>query len=245
MAIKNFKEVLQKEAQRVDIKDRKIFERGTLPSFFGRGETDTIEFILYDNGDNQLPQGENGKLVRYVNIADIENIRKYILIARGKTSNSNAEYFVDIERLINEAGYKNGLFRTQITLLNKRVGSEANQNKVWIHEIAPSRTEIRVLPIKPDSKLMEDDLNNRYNIFLRNGEFRDDVVNRLDGFIDTISTESVLKKVNSLYGSDWIKNLQKEFKIDSFERFIDTCVIKSKEAIGYYIRNRQYKSIYK
>ena len=241
MAIKNFKEILQKEAQRVDIKDRKIFERGTLPSFFGRGETDTIEFILYDNGDNQLPQGENGKLVRYVNISDIENIRKYILIARGKTSNSNAEYFVDIERLINEAGYKNGLFRTQITLLNKRVGSEANQNKVWIHEIAPSRTEIRVLPIKPDSKLMEDDLNNRYNIFLRNGEFRDDVVNRLDGFIDTISTESVLKKVNSLYGSDWIKNLQKEFKIDSFERFIDTCVIKSKEAIGYYIRNRQYK----
>ena len=132
MALKNYKEILQKEAQRVDIKDRKIFERGSLPSFFGRGVTDTIEFILYDNGDNQLPQGESGKLVRYVNIADVENIRKYILIARGKTSNATTEYFVDIERLINEAGYKNGLFRTQISLLNKRVGSEANQNKVWI-----------------------------------------------------------------------------------------------------------------
>ena len=46
MAIKNFKDILQKEAKRVDIKDRKIFERGKMPSFFGRGVTDTIEFIL-------------------------------------------------------------------------------------------------------------------------------------------------------------------------------------------------------
>ena len=28
MAIKDFKDILQKEAKRVDIKDRKIFERG-------------------------------------------------------------------------------------------------------------------------------------------------------------------------------------------------------------------------
>ena len=54
------------------------------------------------------------------------------MIARGSTSNSTPEYFVDVEKLINEAGYKNGLFRTQITLLNKRVGSENFQNKVWI-----------------------------------------------------------------------------------------------------------------
>ena len=58
MAIKNYKEVLNKVAQRVDIKDRKIFERGVLPSYFGIGVTDTIEFVLYDQGDNQLPQGE-------------------------------------------------------------------------------------------------------------------------------------------------------------------------------------------
>ena len=241
MAIREFKEILQKEAIRVDIKDRKIFERGSLPSFFGRGETDTIEFILYDQGDNQLPQGENGKLVRYVNLSDVQNIRKYILIARGKTSNANAQYFVDIEKLINEAGYKNGLYKTQVTLLNKRVGSESEQNKVWIHEISPSRTEIRVLPIKAESDLIREDLEERYNILLRNGEFRDDIINRLDGFIDTISTESVLRKLNNLYGRDWIKNLKREFRIENFEAFIDRCVIKSKEAIGYYVRNREYK----
>ena len=100
MAIKSFKEILQKEAKRIDIKDRNIFERGKMPSFFGRGMTDTVEFILYDNGDNQLPQGENGKLVRYINVSEIDNIRNYLMIARGSTSNSTPEYFIDVEKLI-------------------------------------------------------------------------------------------------------------------------------------------------
>ena len=240
MAIKNFKEILNKEAKRVDIKDRKIFERGKMPAFFGRGMTDTIEFILYDNGNNQLPQGEDGKLVRYINISEINNIRNYLLIARGATSNQTPEYFVDVEKLINEAGYKNGLFRTQITLLNKRVGSEHFQNKVWIHEISPSRTEIRVLPIKTEDASLEKDLRDRYNILLENGEFRDDVLNRLDGFIDSIDANNVLKKILALYGQDWINNVKREFKIQDFDGFINDVTVKAKQAIGYYISNRGY-----
>ena len=240
MAIKNFKEILQKEAKRVDIKDRKIFERGKMPAYFGRGVTDTIEFILYDNGDNQLPQGENGKMVRYINISQIDNIRNYLMIARGSTSNSTPEYFVDVEKLINEAGYKNGLFRTQITLLNKRVGSEHFQNKVWIHEISPSRTEVRVLPLKVEDKLLEKDLRDRYNILLQNGEFRDDILNRLDGFIDSIDANEVIKKVRALYGQDWINNVKSEFKIEDFDGFINDVTVKAKQAIGYFISNRGY-----
>ena len=240
MAIKNFKDILQKEAKRVDIKDRKIFERGKMPSFFGRGVTDTIEFILYDNGDNQLPQGESGKLVRYINISEIDNIRNYLLIARGAASNQSPEYFVDVEKLINEAGYKNGLFRTQITLLNKRVGSEHFQNKVWIHEISPSRTEIRVLPIKTEDKSLEKDLKDRYDILLKNGEFRDDILNRLDGFIDSIDANKVQQKLLSLYGQDWINNVKREFKIQNFDGFINDVTVKAKQAIGYFISNRGY-----
>ena len=241
MAIKDFKDILQKEAKRVDIKDRKIFERGKMPAFFGRGTTDTIEFILYDNGNNQLPQGDEGKLVRYINISEIDNIRNYLLIARGRTSNSAVEYFVDVEKLINEAGYKNGLFRTQITLLNKRIGSEHNQNKLWIHEISPSRTEIRVLPIKAEERRIRRDLRDRYKIFLQNGEFKDDVVNRLDGFIDSIDADQVIKKIRALYGQDFINQVKREFKIQDFDKFITDVTIKSKEAVGYYISNREYK----
>tara|TARA_B100001939_G_scaffold77973_1_gene65919 strand:+ start:16744 stop:18774 length:2031 start_codon:yes stop_codon:yes gene_type:complete len=241
MAIKDFKEILQKEAKRIDIKDRKIFERGRMPAFFGRGVTDTIEFILYDNGDNQLPQGENGKMVRYINISEIDNIRNYLLIARGATSNKAPEFFVDVEKLINEAGYKNGLFRTQITLLNKRVGSEHFQNKVWIHEISPSRTEVRVLPLKTEDKILQKDLRDRYKILLENGEFRDDVLNRLDGFIDAIDANVVLRRIRALYGQDWINNVKKEFRIEDFDGFINDVTIKAKQAIGYFISNRGYK----
>ena len=241
MAIKNFKEILNKEAKRVDIKDRKIFERGKMPAFFGRGMTDTIEFILYDSGDNQLPQGDEGKLVRYINISEVDNIRNYLLIARGRTSNKLPEYFVDVEKLINEAGYKNGLFRTQITLLNKRIGSEHKGNKLWIHEISPSRTEIRVLPIKAEDRRIRRDLRDRYKIFLQNGEFKDDVLNRLDGFIDSIDADKVLKKILALYGQDFINQVKREFKIQDFDRFINDVTIKAKEAIGYYISNREYR----
>ena len=240
MAIKNFKEILNKTAQRVDIKDRKIFERGMLPAYFGRGLTDTIEFILYDQGDNQLPQGEEGKKVRYINISAIDNIRKYILIARGGSSNKPSEYFVDIERLINEAGYSNGLFRTQVTLLNKRVGSEHNQNKVWIHEIAPSRTEIRVLPVKAESERIVKDLNERYNILLENGDFRDDILNRLDGFTNSLNTNDVLAKIRALYGEDYINNVKREFKIQNFDLFVNDIVDKAREAINYYVTSREF-----
>ena len=240
MAIKNFKEILNKTAQRVDIKDRKIFERGMLPAYFGRGLTDTIEFILYDQGDNQLPQGEEGKKVRYINISAIDNIRKYILIARGGSSNKPSEYFVDIERLINEAGYSNGLFRTQVTLLNKRVGSEHNQNKVWIHEIAPSRTEIRVLPVKAESEIIVKDLNERYNILLENGDFRDDILNRLDGFTNSLNTNDVLAKCRALYGEDYINNVKREFKIQNFDLFVNDIVDKAREAINYFVTSREF-----
>ena len=240
MAIKNYKEVLNKVAQRVDIKDRKIFERGVLPSYFGRGVTDTIEFVLYDQGDNQLPQGEEGKMVRYINISEIENIRKYILIAREQASNKPAEYFVDIERLINEAGYSNGLFRTQVTLLNKRVGSEHNQNKVWIHEISPSRTEIRVLPIKATDERLVNDLNERYNILLENGDFRDDIINRLDGFTNSLNAITVKERLRALFGEDYINQIKREFKIDNFDLFIKDVVDKAREAINYFVTNREF-----
>ena len=107
MAIKNFKSILDKTGYYVSEKDRKIFERGSLPAYFGRGMTDTIEFILYDQGDNILPQGKDGKMVRYVDISNKEAIRRYILIVRPQVSNKPNEYFVDVEKLINEAGYKN------------------------------------------------------------------------------------------------------------------------------------------
>ncbi len=241
MAIKNFKSILDKTGYYVSEKDRKIFERGSLPAYFGRGMTDTIEFILYDQGDNILPQGKDGKMVRYVDISNKEAIRRYILIVRPQVSNKPNEYFVDVEKLINEAGYKNGIFKTQVTLLNKRVGSEKKTNKLWVHEISPSRTEIRVLPLKVENKRLQNDLLTRYDIFLRDGEFRDDIVNRLQAFQSTLNAESVKKVLQNAYGEDWIKLVKSEFQVPDIDDFLRRVVEKSKEALNHFIAGKEFK----
>tara|TARA_R110001592_G_scaffold4546_2_gene25565 strand:+ start:18834 stop:20672 length:1839 start_codon:yes stop_codon:yes gene_type:complete len=241
MAIKDFKSILDKTGYYVSEKDRKIFERGSLPAFFGRGQTDTIEFILYDQADNILPQGKRGLKVRYVDITDKESIRRYILIVRPQVSNQPNEYFVDVEKLINEAGYKNGIFKTQVTLLNKRVGSERKQNKLWVHEISPSRTEIRVLPLKVDNERLQQDILTRYDIFLRDGEFRDDIVNRIQSFQSTLSAEKVKKALMQSYGEDWVNLVKSEFQVPDIDDFLRRVVEKSKEAINYFIGSREWK----
>ena len=82
MAIKSFKEIIKNKGYRINSKDREIFEKGTLQSFFGFSDSDMIEFILYDANDNQLPQGDDGKQVRYIKLSS-ENINDYILIPEG------------------------------------------------------------------------------------------------------------------------------------------------------------------
>jgi len=151
MAIKDFKDIEGRKGYLVEQEDRKIFQKEISKANFGLGCADMIEFILYDVSDNKLPQGDSGKLVRYIHLDDT-NISKYFLISDNiltKKIGDVPEFVVDLEALIKEAGYNNGIFKTQVTLLNRRLGEEIlDSNKLWIHEIAPSRTEIRVLPIR-------------------------------------------------------------------------------------------------
>ena len=202
MAIKTFKEIIDNKGYRISTKDREIFEEGTLQSFFGFSDSDMIEFIVYDANENQLPQGDDGKLVRYVPLSS-ENIKDYFLIADGTRLQAFQfpnEYFIDAERLINEAGYNNGIFKTQITLLNKRVGSEAISDSLWISEISPSRTEVRLLPLKRGLQL-NPELKKRFDLFINNGEFRDDTINLAFNFIEKVNPSVIDNFLKSKYST--------------------------------------------
>ena len=78
MAIDKFKEVVDRRGYLVAQEDRQIFEKEIRKSNFGKGTSDMIEFILYDSNDNQLPQGEDGKLVKYISTDDVD-YKKYFL----------------------------------------------------------------------------------------------------------------------------------------------------------------------
>ena len=247
MAIKEFKEIVDRKGYLVESEDRKIFEKEISKSNFGLGCADMIEFILYDNSDNQLPQGDEGKLVRYIDIDD-SNIREYFLLSENKDTrkaDGTSEFIVDTEKLIREAGYNNGIFKTQITLLNRRAGKEYIENdNLWIHEISPSRTEIRLLPNRSSKKI--DDLEKRYSVFVDDKTFRDDVIYKVKDYLKNVDLqlifETFLKSKGKVTdGEQYVKLIQKEFKIDDFELFINRVKGKFLESMDYYVDKKNWK----
>jgi len=221
MAIKTFKEIIDNKGYRISTKDREIFEEGNLQSFFGFSDSDMIEFIIYDANENQLPQGNEGKLVRYVPLSS-QNIKDYFLIADGTKLQAFQfpnEYFIDAERLIKEAGYNNGIFKTEITLLNKRVGYDNINEKLWIQEISPSRNEIRVLPLMNEVS-KKTDLLARYNIMKEGSNFRDDIIPYVGNFVDMVNPMEVSGFIKKTYGEKWYNNFVAEFGISGFETMV-------------------------
>ena len=239
MAIRTFKEVINSKGYRISSKDREIFEQGTLQSFFGFSDSDMIEFIVYDVNDNQLPQGEFGELVRYIPLSS-ENIKDYFLIADGtefQAFNFPNEYFIDAERLINEAGYDNGIFKTQITLLNKRVGYESPNEKLWIQEISPSRTEVRLQPIMNDVS-KKTDLLRRYNIMINGSDFRDDIIPYIGSFLDSINPSEVSLFIKKTYGEKWYNTFVSEFGIKGLDTLATKIHNEFRKSVLFEFANR-------
>ena len=245
MAIDKFKEVVDRRGYLVTEADRQIFEKEIRKSNFGLGNSDMIEFVLYDSNDNQLPQGEDAKLVRYIHISD-SNFSEYFIKSdenpdRART-NEAPEFLIDLEKLIQDAGYSNGIFKTQVTLLNRRVGSEeVSKDKLWIHEISPSRTEIRLLPIKNQSPK---DLIKRYNLFTEGGDFRDDTIYYANRFIESIDVQRLLEDFLKLKGTiksgqDYKRLIEKEFGID-FENFLTNIRKEFINSMKYFISDREW-----
>ena len=226
MGLDNFKNIVDRKGYLVEQEDRKIFEKEISKSNFGLGYSDMIEFILYDSNDNQLPQGEEGKMVRYIDIDDA-NINDYFIISDNnltKKMNGASEFIIDIEKLIREAGYSSGIFKTQVTLLNRRAGTESVENdKLWIHEISPSRTEVRLLPVKGKPNA---DLQKRYDLFINDGNFRDDTIYYAIPFIENLNIQKILEKLlfskgGERRGRKYLRRLNTEFKVDSIDLMIN------------------------
>lgn len=237
MAAEDFKNIDTRTGFRVLDKDRAIIERGKMESYFGRGKEDIIEFSIFDASDNQLPQGDSGQLTRHIPLS-AQNITEYFLI-KDNGKDGGVEYFIDVEKVIREAGYEQGLFKVQYQLLNNRVGRH-NTEKLWIHEISPSRTEMRLVPVTDTEGVVEAELFKRYDGFLKNKKFRDDVIYLIDDFIDTIKVEDIVRRFVNKFGNDYVKSILTEFKLDSFDDFIRRIVNQLKEAVKYYTEGKYF-----
>lgn len=250
MAITNYKKVENTKGYFLDDKDRKIFERTVSRGYFGGNPGDVVEFIIYDSNDNPLPQeSAEGKTVRYIEYND-KTYKDYF----GKTqinksnysSNQSEEFFIDVEKLLKEAGYTQGVFKTSITLLNKRLGSEVKENdSVWIHEISPSRTEIRILPTIDIEGKPNPELQAKYDTFVDGKTFNSDLYPFLDTFVEQFDVQKVVEEMYKLKGRtstgvNYVKLIESEFKIPNFEIFIQRVKDKYLQAIKYFRLNYNY-----
>jgi len=254
MAIKTFKDIVDNQGYRVDKKDREIFEREVRRGLFGIDQSDIIEFVLYDSADNALPQeSSNGKKVRYISITD-NNIKKYFSktdkTKYNEKSNKADEFYVNVELLIREAGYSNGIFKSSVSLLNRRLGSEDRlYDRAWIHEISPSRTEVRVLQVIDESTGQPNsDLAERYKIFVECEDFAADVITFLDDFSAQFDIRKVIQEMltirgNVAQGEGYIKLIEKEFKISNFENWLSLVKVTFDKALDNFRTNKYYNPL--
>jgi hypothetical protein len=121
--------------------------------------------------------------------------------------------------LLKEAGYTNGIFKTQITLINKRVGSENELDKLWISEISPSRTEIRLFPNTKGVEI-NGNLQDRFNLLLNGGDFRDDVAKFAIQYVENIKATNIGSLLKQKYGDKWFASFANEYKIQNIDIFV-------------------------
>lgn len=248
MSLENFKNIVDRKGYLVEEDDRQVFESSIVKSNFELNRDDFLEFIMYDISDNQIPQGKSEELVRYIPLTD-ENIRNYFITTNTnltKKPNEAQEFIVDVERLVKEAGYKNGRFKTQVAIVNRRAGFEVgDENKLWIQEISPSRTEIRIVPNQRRG-VINPDLEERYSIFTRDSQFRDDTIYKAKEIVDRLDVEEIFSrfltiKGNIQSGESYIRLIQKEFGIPSFDEFVNKLKETLVESFYYFVENREWR----
>ena len=224
MAIKDFKNIekinqeLESTAQLIKPADLNIFKTtAKRVADFGLSKNDAIEFRLYDISNNLLEQ-TGGLKVRYIHKAELPIYLKDSL----DTTTGEKIFEIDIEKLVFEAGYGNGEFRVGFAFVKNYVGNENQKKKVWIHEVSPSRTEIRILPLLGVDKVINKDLQDRYFSFMDNvSEFRQSY-KKIQSFLDKIELNISTLIDNyfvSTFGPKYIEVINKDFVFGGSEGY--------------------------
>lgn len=204
---------------------------------FGSCKYDVMEVALYDINNNLLPQ-ISGNNIAYIKTNDIKNYMYEITNKGGQK-----ELAINVEKLINDLGYTNGIIKVNINFVRYKIGSENELERVWIEEISPSREEIRILPLKTK---FENTTNKNKKQFsdLRslNKEFKyskNAILNVVNSFENTF-LEKIDSALETKFGKDFFILLKKDFGLSNFG-FIRTKIFNDfKTSVDYYLNNKNY-----
>jgi len=204
---------------------------------FGDCKYDVMEVSVYDINNNLLPQ-KNGNNVAYIKTGDIKNYM-YSLTNKG----GQKELAIDIEKLLNDLGFTNGILKVNVNFVRNKVGSDNELTKVWVHEISPSRTEIRILPLKTKNSNINNITNKEFtNINNLNKDFKyykKNILDSLDSF-EVTYLESITSLMVNRFGKDFESILRKDFGLSNFSAFKKRIFLDFKTSVAYWLTNKEY-----
>ena len=204
---------------------------------FGAGKYDVMEVSVYDINNNLLPH-KSGNNIAYIKKGDVQN---YLYNITNKTGQK--ELAINIEKLLNELGFTNGILKVNINFVRNKVGSDNDLTKVWIQEISPSREEIRILPLKTkDDNINKLNINQFKNIKLLSKEFyyyKNNIIDSLTSFDNTflVKIDSYLE---TKYGKDFFITLKKDFGLSDFAKYRTKIFEDFKLSVSHYLNNKYY-----
>ena len=204
---------------------------------FGNCKYDVMEVSIYDINNNLLPQA-SGNNVAYIKNNEIKN---YMYQTTNPTEQK--ELVIDVEKLLNDLGYTNGILKVNINFVRYKVGSEDVLERVWIQEISPSREEIRILPLKTKFENINKKTNTEFvNLQKLNKEFsysKNHLLNTINSFNNTF-LEKIDIALETKYGKDFFKVLRKDFGLSNFDKIRTKMFADFKTSIDYYLNNKYY-----
>jgi hypothetical protein len=205
-------------------------------------KNDVIEFRVYDIGNNLLEQ-TGGKTVNYIHK---DNLPKYLKSSIDfKTQEKIFE--IDVEKLVKEAGYGNGEFKVVFNFLKNYVGNENQKQKVWIHEVSPSRTEIRIQPLITNDEAQNRQINRRYTSFMDGAaELRENVIN-IKNKIDKVElqiSDLIDKYFIEKHGQKWLDVVKADYKFltdSQYKSFKQKIFTDFKKSIFAQLDGKEFK----
>jgi hypothetical protein len=204
---------------------------------FGMGRYDVMEVSVYDINNNLLPQ-KSGNNVAYIKKGDIQN---YLYNITNKVGQK--ELAINIEKLLNDIGFKNGILKVNINFVKQKVGSENELMKVWIQEVSPSRNEIRILPLKTkDSNINATTTRQFKNLKSLNKDFlyyKTSILDSLNAYENSFLTK-IDSYLESKFGKDFFAILRKDFGLTKFDTFRTKIFEDFKLSVQYYLTNKYY-----
>jgi hypothetical protein len=237
----------QKESEGQFITEKDLFivtKSETEETDFGECHYDVMEVSVYDINNNLLPH-KSGNNVAYIRSGDIKNYLYSIStpnVASGQGATAK-ELAINIEKLLKDLGFTNGILKVNINFVRSRVGNETEERRVWIQEISATRQEIRIVPLKVSdtntSTLNSDELDKLKNLNKDFKYYKRSILDSISSFQNAF-LDSIDSYLETRFGKDFFIILKKDFGLSQFSNYKQKIYTDFVDSVTYYLGNRYY-----